>query len=153
MEFSEGDDRVFGLDPEYVAKYGDPNDSTDPRSMLPSERTKAGYSVEDRLRYLELDVELLFEARGRDQAEKLALYAYLKSLANPIPVSSHDENGHLYAGTLKGPGPDAIVATKDGPIAAKLIPGYKEDPQWSPSIDWVDMNCTCEGHKAQRGES
>lgn len=71
----------------------------------------------------------------------------------PIPDGAfgpNGENGPAYAGSTQGVPPDTIVETVDGPIRADQIPGYENSPDWRPSVDWLDANCTCPLHVAQR---
>ncbi len=46
--------------------------------------------------------------------------------------------------------PDHLVPTVNGNIRAGEIPGYKNEPGWRPSIDWVEANCTCPTHTEKR---
>ena len=43
-----------------------------------------------------------------------------------------------------------MVETPQGLIRGDQIPGYKNDPDWRPSPDWMDANCMCPSHVAQR---
>jgi len=60
------------------------------------------------------------------------------------------ENGPAYAGSTQGIPPDAQVSTPNGYIRADQIPGYRNDPEWRPSPDWVEANCTCPAHVRDR---
>lgn len=58
-----------------------------------------------------------------------------------------------YAGSTQGISPDQLVETPDGRIRADQIPGYRNDPNWQPSPDWVEANCMCDNHKRLRAQS
>jgi hypothetical protein len=45
--------------PELVEKYGNPLDENDPRNWMPSKRVEQGLPIEDQLKYLGLDLELM----------------------------------------------------------------------------------------------
>ena len=177
------------IDPELFEKYGDPTNPDDPRFWSPSKRKEEGLSIEDRLTYLELDVEAMTLAMGpvmtwvlRKQAEEMAAQlrddpiGFLKnmvakgaspeealeligSLTNAMEQQQPNyersygpdgTDGNAYAGSTQGIAPDTMVDSINGPIRADQIPGYRNEPGWRPSPDWVDANCTCESHKAQR---
>lgn len=167
--------------PELFEKYGDPTDENDPRFWLPSSREERGVSLEDRVRYLELDQETSMLAfapvlqwvlrKQRDemiaelQKDPVAfLRKALESGADPQEIltamastqGSHGpdgDHGPAYAGSTSGIAPDTMVDTVQGKIRADQIPGYRNDPSWQPSPDWIDANCTCERHQALRAAS
>jgi hypothetical protein len=170
-------------DPELFEKYGDPTDENDPRFWQPSDRAEKGVSPEDRLKFLELDVEAMALAFGpvlkwviAKQVEEMKakvkedpigfLQSMLETGADPAQVTEilkevlasrgsygpNGESGHAYAGSTQGIAPDTMVDSINGPIRADQIPGYRNDPNWRPSPDWVDANCTCENHKALRAQ-
>lgn len=66
------------------------------------------------------------------------------------PFDSSPDAGIRYAGSSQGMPPDHEVETPQGLIRADQIPGYRNDPNWRPSPDWVDANCMCPTHVAQR---
>lgn len=170
--------------PELIEKFGDPTNPDDPRFWSPSTRKEKGVSVEDRLTFLELDMEAMTLAFGpvlkwymQKQAEEMVAklrdnpmgvlkemldsgmepadaIGMLSELAKRVQESgSYGPNGHdgpAYAGSTAGLAPDSIVESKDGPIRADQIPGYRNDPSWRPSPDWIDANCMCPTHVAQR---
>lgn len=167
-------------DPEVIAKYGNPLDKEDPRNWLPSKRAEEGLSTEEQLRLLGLDYETLREitigaykelAAINIQLEKLSQWAAhqmqkefteevktnpeaaAKKLVNMMAGRSpyddgqgndHDEHPH------ERPKADQLVQTPDGVIRFDQIPGYKDDPSWRPSPDWIDANCMCAKHQEQR---
>lgn len=162
-------EKMLESNPEYVAKYGNPFDETDPRNWSPSDRKAKGVSLEDRLALLELDVEgqtivlnKLTEYMMAEQSRQLKEEmlkdpeGFLRKLLNggDLPRAEwgpgDDKDGARYAGSTEGVKPDQLVPTPDGMIRADQIPGYRNDPAWRPSPDWVDANCTCPTHVAQR---
>lgn len=168
---------IASAGPEFLKKYGNPLDKNDPRHWAPSTRGERGISLSDRVRLLELDMELqnmqtvkiiewiagqqekelIEELRTNPQAavEKLAAM-----LGEEVPEDIKNalsgykgpggNDGPLYAGSVKGAASDALVVTPQGTIRVDQIPGYRADPEWVPSADWVDMNCLCESHVAAR---
>lgn len=169
QEFRDALQRSLENNPEYVEKYGNPFDETDPRNWSPTERKERGLSLEDRLSLLELDVESqevvlskLTEFMVSEQAKQMKEEllrdpeAFIKKMINngTLPQGEwgpgNDKDGARYAGSTEGIKPDQQVPTVDGPIRADQIPGYRNDPAWRPSPDWVDANCTCPTHVAQR---
>jgi len=160
--------------PEFIAKYGNPLDENDPRHWSPTERAERGLSLADQVKLLGLDVEVLQISLGKvvqwvaykqqQEAEELveemktnpkaALEKVMKMLGEVPPnltgALGDSDDGPLYAGSVKGQPGDAIVSTPQGMIRVDQIPGYKDDPDWQPSTDWVDMNCLCESHVAIR---
>lgn len=166
--------KMVNENPEYVEKYGNPLDDSDPRNWSPTRRREEGLSVEDRLKYLELNFEVVDEIVKRlsvwylEQLKKEMLKemqedpaGFLTKMldANGLgPVNPNykgdfgpnGDNGPAFAGSTKGIAPDTIVDSINGPIRADQIPGYKNEPDWRPSPDWIDANCTCPVHTAQR---
>jgi hypothetical protein len=168
--------------PDLIEKFGDPEDENDPRFWAPSERKERGVSLEDRITYLELDMEATLKATGptimwvmeKQREEELAKLkedpaAYIQNMiangADPVELVKGllelrasiagdgqitDDNGNTFAGSSQGLAPDTVVDTVNGQIRADQIPGYRNSPDWRPSIDWVDANCTCEEHKRMR---
>jgi hypothetical protein len=161
--------------PEFIAKFGNPLDPNDPRHWLPTERAERGLSVNDRVRLLELDMEVMQISMGKvirylgELQEKELLedlkrdpQAALRKLAQMVGEEvpeelirklGETEDGPLYAGSVQGQPGDKLVVTPQGTIRVNQIPGYKNDPNWIPSTDWVDMNCLCPTHVAQREEN
>lgn len=152
-------------DPELIERYGNPLDENDPRHWQPSEREERGISLADRVRLLELDMDLqlmtsakVLEWMVRQEQEKLLEQlksdpeGAIRRLLGKEPTRSFGPEGsdHAYAGSTKGIAPDTIVDTVDGPIRADQIPGYRNDPDWRPSPDWAEANCTCDAHVAAR---
>jgi len=99
----------------------------------------------------------------KENPEKAA--EYLKSmLANGAPPPSpdgtsrgqwgpleDDPNASIrYAGSSRGIAPDQLVETPEGLIRGDQIPGYVNDPNWRPSPDWMQANCMCPAHVAER---
>lgn len=150
--------------PEYVAKFGNPLDANDPRNWSPSERKERGVSFEDRLTFLELDVEaqqtvlskvslwMIEQQRKEMLAEmKNDPEAFLRKMMGQAGSRGpNGDTGPAFAGSTVGIAPDEIVDTVDGPIRADQIPGYRNEPGWHPSPDWADANCTCPTHTQQR---
>lgn len=161
---------------ELFARYGDPSDPNDPRHWKPTTRLDKGLSLSDRVKLLEIDMELMqltvgsvlkwaaiqqekellqeLKTNPRAAMEKLA-----KILGQEIPEDIQEflagakgpsDGATLYAGSVQGAPADALVITPTGTIRVDQIPGYKNDPDWTPSTDWVDMNCLCESHVAIR---
>lgn len=168
---------VAKADPEAIAKYGNPLDPNDPRHWMPTTRGERGISVSDRVRLLELDMEVNQIAMGRimdhiARQQEEALLEELKTnpraavqkladiLGEEIPpdikamldgsFGPDGKQGPLFAGSVKGAAADALVVTPQGTIRVDQIPGYRNDPEWTPSSDWVEMNCMCEGHISAR---
>jgi hypothetical protein len=159
-------------DPKLIEKFGNPLDENDPRHWLPTERGERGLSVNDRVRLLELDMELVQETLGnviawvaqKQKEEMLKQFeAELKEdpkkaiekLLGGIPSArgAAGDTGPAYAGSTKGLNPSDTVETPNGVIRADQIPGYRNDPNWTPSPDWADANCMCPVHVAQRKAS
>lgn len=160
---------MLEANPEYVEKFGNPFDETDPRNWSPSERRAKGLSSEARLELLELDVEgqsfvlnrlthFMVEQQTKQMKEEMLSdpEGFLrKMLKGGVPPQGewgpgNNKDGERYAGSTEGVKPDQLVPTPDGMIRADQIPGYRNDPAWRPSPDWVDANCTCPTHVAQR---
>jgi hypothetical protein len=164
---------IANTDPEFIKKYGNPLDENDPRHWQPTTRGERGISVSDRVRLLELDMEIVQTSLGnlirwvaseeeRQVLEQLktdpraAVERLSKMIGEPIPddikkmldgrSGPNGENGPLFAGSVAGAPGDALVVTPQGTIHVNQIPGYKNDPDWRPSTDWVEMNCMCEQH-------
>lgn len=159
-------------DPAMIEKYGNPLDDNDPRNWLPSERESRGLSDRDRLKVLELDMERISDTLGllvarvmkqeqlqmvRDLTEEFktnpeaATQKVVEMLSNlPGSRGPNGDEGPAYAGSTNGLKPTDLVETPDGVIMAQQIPGYRDDPNWSPSPDWKEANCMCPMHKAQR---
>jgi hypothetical protein len=62
------------------------------------------------------------------------------------PLEDKPDASVRYAGSAKGIAPDQMVETPNGIIRADEIPGYRNDPEWSPSPDWAEANCMCPQH-------
>lgn len=161
--------------PELIAKYGDPSDENDPRFWTPSERAERGVSLEDRVKYLELDQEMsmltlgpvlqwVMQKKAEEMAEQMRrdpvafLRNALESGADPkliLSAITEAQNGssHEDASSNHSLAPDTLVETVQGKIRADQIPGYRDDPDWQPSPDWIDANCVCERHQAMRAAS
>lgn len=164
-------------DPKLVERYGNPLDKDDPRNWHPADREEKGVSNEDRLRFAELDIEMLQLAltsvtkqlyevldwvREKQKEELLeqfkadpeaALTKLLEKFKQQNAVGYPDNNPEL-AGNFQGTHPkDALIETPQGKIRVDQIPGYRDDPDWRPSPDWVDANCMCETHVSARRRS
>jgi hypothetical protein len=170
-----------------IAKYGDPLDESDPRNWMPSKRAESGMSLEDQVKYLNLDVERnslgfakmlgmfmqmhnelnklqdwaaeqvannlmdLMKTDPARAAKELSKYLGVESPKGSYGPLEDDPNANVkYAGSAKGIRPDQMVETPQGWILGKDIPGYRDDPEWMPSPDWMEANCMCPLHKAQR---
>lgn len=68
------------------------------------------------------------------------------------PLEDKEDASIRYAGSAKGIAPDQMVETPQGLIRGDQIPGYKNDPNWRPSPDWMDANCMCPSHVARRAQ-
>ncbi len=66
------------------------------------------------------------------------------------PLENSPDASVRYAGSATGIAPDQMVETPQGIIRGDQIPGFKNDPNWRPSPDWMDANCMCPSHVAQR---
>jgi len=69
------------------------------------------------------------------------------------PMDNSPDAGIKYAGSVQEyetRKPDNLIETPNGWIKVEDIPGYRDDPNWTPSPDWVDANCMCPAHKARR---
>jgi hypothetical protein len=162
------EDAVANADPALLAKYGNPLDPTDPRHWEPTVRGERGISLNDRVRLLELDMEVIQQSLARivpwmlKQQEKEFLdkfannpSAALEELAQmmesaPKSRGANGNEGPAFAGSTRGLQPGDQVETPDGIIRADQIPGYRNDPDWSPSPDWAEANCMCAIHQAKR---
>lgn len=163
--------------PELVEKFGNPLDKNDPRNWTPAERTEKGLSIEEQLRLLGLDVES--QAKGfaalvkrmfdlefqLDKAQRLLAELSAREFTALIKEGKVEEAMTLMKKVM-GPedpsfsevapsngGQIPMVQTVSGPIRLDQIPGYKDDPEWRPSPDWLDANCTCEVHTKKREEA
>lgn len=160
---------VAQVDPAFLAKFGNPLDPNDARHWKPSERKERGVSIEDRLAFLELDMEsmqssfarvmewIMTQQEKEYQAKIAELVSnpekareFMEQLLGPAARGPEGDHGPAYAGSTRGIQPDELVDTVDGPIRADQIPGYRNDPDWKPSPDWADANCTCPAHVAAR---
>jgi hypothetical protein len=165
---------AIDANPELVEQYGNPLDDKDPSFWKPSRRREEGMSVEDRLLYLEKDVEastrvlgeLVFwkmdeekrrlreriaEAKTDPQKAMALLNEILgDDLASQLPAAITDDNGNTLAGSVVGRKGSETIETPQGFIKISDIPGYRDDPEWRPSPDWVDANCMCPRHQQQR---
>lgn len=166
-------------DPEVVAKFGNPLNEDDPRMWTPTQRQEAGMSDAERLRLLELDYEAqalvianimqmlmqtreaveyfmkkeLLEAVQRDpeRVTKALLEGLSSNKGSYGPLDNDSEDTPIrYAGSAKGAHADTLIETPDGLIRMAEIPGYVNDPNWTPSPDWMDANCMCDAHRAKR---
>jgi hypothetical protein len=173
---AEATKAINNADPEFLKKYGNPLNKNDPRHWLPSERGDRGVSLADRVKLLELDMDLMQITMGKvvhwvaEQQEKeileelkrnpgKALEMLARATGQEVPEDLQKifagfrgptDNGPLFAGSVKGAKPDELVITPQGTIRVDQIPGYRNDPEWLPSTDWVEMNCMCEGHISGR---
>lgn len=170
--------RTMAENPELVERFGNPFDASDPRMWKPTAREDADISLDDRVHYMALDIEMLQDAVARlivknSELETLLRIQSLKQLAKDDPEAAAKEllklldgaippaaygpegdDGPAYAGsTGHGITPDSVVETVNGPIRAEQIPGYKNDPEWRPSPDWAEANCTCPAHVAMREQA
>jgi hypothetical protein len=167
---------ISQADPKFLEKYGNPLNKNDPRHWTPSERGERGVSINDRVRLLELDMDLLqmtvgkvvhwvaeqqekeiLEELKRDPGKALQMLAQATGQEVPEDIQkmlagyrSPTSDGPLFAGSVKGAKADELVVTPQGTIRVDQIPGYRSDPDWQPSADWVEMNCMCEGHVSNR---
>jgi hypothetical protein len=66
------------------------------------------------------------------------------------PLEDKEDASIRYAGSARGIAPDQMVETPQGLIRGDQIPGYRNDPNWRPSPDWMDANCMCPAHVAKR---
>jgi hypothetical protein len=167
-------------DPAMVEKFGNPLDENDPRMWTPSKRIENGVSLEDQIKLLGLDVEAHAVAMANQMTTVATLRAmfmefmtdYIADLMRTNPEKAvkllmkmggmegpagswgpldNDPNSPVrYAGSTVGIAPDQMIDTPDGMIRADQIPGYRNDPDWKPSPDWVDANCMCPTHQASR---
>ena len=166
------EEAVRNADPKMVAKYGNPLDEDDPRTWTPSRRAEAGISLEDQVKFMGLDLEaqamviakLVFELQNlqdwvaeKTKAEFLELLRTNPEAAGKQLAAMLDNNSYQtpepYAGSVDVTQPDTTISTVNGPIRVRDIPGYRDDPEWKPSPDWIDANCTCPAHVAKREEA
>lgn len=162
-------------DPAMLEKFGNPLDENDPRMWTPTKRIENGVSLEDQVTYLGLDVEAHAVAMAtlmQDLAEMKKVVTTL--LTNQVTTMLKDDPEKAvqmlmgvmggqgskgpsedlnYAGSSRGLAPGDQVQTPNGAIRADQIPGYRNDPDWKPSPDWVDANCMCSTHQAMRKAS
>lgn len=171
------------LDPEMVARFGNPLDESDPRNWTPSKRAKEGLSVEQQFELLALDVEQLQMGLAKviamvmqvrqyiNEQEKQKFVEQIKNdpegAINKLmemlgggqgsnrngqwgPLEDKPDASIRYAGSSQGIAPDQMVETPQGLIRADEIPGYRNDPNWMPSPDWIEANCMCPSHVASR---
>lgn len=156
------------MDPEMIAKYGNPLDPTDPRHWQPTLRGERGVSLADRVRLLEIDMELQqlsvskianlvmhheeAELRRSFKEDPQGTIDRVAKMFEDMPTArgANGESGPAYAGSTQGLRPTDLVETPQGVIRADQIPGYRDDPDWRPSPDWADANCMCPVHKATR---
>lgn len=162
-------------EPELFEKFGNPLDENDPRFWTPSEREERGVSLEDRVKFLELDVEAQMKVLGEivmwkmseekrrmreriaeaknDPQKAMELLREIMGDDNPENmIGEMSPDGTILAGSVQGASPDAEVSTPQGTIKVSDIPGYRNDPDWKPSPDWLDANCMCPVHQAQRAQ-
>lgn len=147
-------------------KFGDPKDKNNPLTWIPSQRKEKGLSIEERLSYLELDVELVQSTLDSVlvTVNKLRLDGLLDKLRVKGPEGA--ALADLLEGLRPGEAPsattdnhsekiasDTIVKTVDGDIRVDQIPGYRDDGSWQPSPDWIDANCPCQAHEEKRRNS
>lgn len=151
-------------DPKLLEKYGNPLDENDPKMWPPSKRAAEGLSLEDQLKYLGLDMEAqsyvisdlmkkVFKLEGLiNEMLKAQLIQRMKDDPEGAAKQLMSMMGMTTPDTEPNTGlsPDALVATPNGQIRADQIPGYKNEPGWKPSPDWIDANCMCEKHQEER---
>ncbi len=162
--------------PDLVKKFGNPLDKNDPRNWTPTERAEKGLSQEEQLKLLGLDVESQSMAVAmlvqknlelEFQLDKLQRWAADKMAEEFVTlVRENPEKASEYLKSMMemgeppsknvpvaGQEPLPMVQTVNGPIRLDQIPGFKDDPNWRPSPDWLDANCTCDVHTKKRAES
>lgn len=152
-----------------VAKRIAQIDPRDPKYMPPSLRKSKGLSVEDRLSYLEKDVEnvttVLAEVmvwierqKEREMQQRLVEASTdpekaLELVKEVYAKAQEAKQEAKFAGDLvPGRAPKgAMIETPQGMISIEEIPGYDPDnPNWMPSHEWIEENCMCPSHAAQR---
>jgi hypothetical protein len=156
--------------PEFFDKYGDPTDESDPRNWEPSSRGERGLSLNDRVKLLELDMDLIkstvqkvmpwvirkqeeemLEEFKRDPQKFLANFA--KQMGTEVPPEVMEAAKQLQPVATDNRGailPDAMLPTVNGPVRADSVPGYRFEPDWAPSEEWSDENCACPVHQEMR---
>jgi len=169
-------------DPELLEKFGNPLNEDDPRNWSPSVRRERGLPDSELLRLLEVDMEAammtiaklvsmvmeqrefmefqmkkeLLEAAKRDPEKVVqALLGNVPQTKGSYgPFDDDPDTAVRYAGSTDGGiAPDRMVDTPNGMIRADQIPGYRDDPNWRPSPDWVEANCTCDAHTRLREQA
>ena len=172
-------EELAARNPELVEKYGNPLDKEDPRNWTPTERAEKGLSETEQLRLLGLDVES--QAKGfaalvqrmfdlefqLDKAQRLLAELSAREFTALVKEGKIEEAMALMKKVM-GSGEDPsfssevapsndgqipMVQTVNGPIRLDQVPGYRDDPEWRPSPDWLDANCTCEVHTKKREEA